>query len=149
MCSRFSAEACPVFQALPWSRQHQQDRHFSALFRLSLSSCCTFLHPPSISHSLAGAILSLFSLFLLGYNGSRVIYFFRGMTRPMSWLDEVHCSSPQFLVVSFRLFSRSGGEISRLNSSTRRSPQYSLRKACFLLLCPLSSFETLLKLLPF
>ena len=30
VCSSFSAEACAILQALRWSRQHQQLRHFSS-----------------------------------------------------------------------------------------------------------------------
>ena len=35
VCSRFSAEACAILQALCWSRQHQQVCHFTSLLLLS------------------------------------------------------------------------------------------------------------------
>ena len=65
-----------------------------------------------------------------------VTHFFRGMTRPVSWSYEVRCSSYlQFHVVASHLsylliFSRTGGRLSRLNSSTHR-PWCTLKNLCF------------------
>ena len=41
VCSSFSAKTCAILHALCWSRQHQQDHHFSSL--LLLSGSCSIL----------------------------------------------------------------------------------------------------------
>ena len=48
VCSRFSAEACAILQALCWSRQHQQVCHFTSLLLLSdsRSVLATLSFPP-------------------------------------------------------------------------------------------------------
>ena len=84
---------------------------------------------------------------LSGYNGSPDIRFSRGTTRPMSWSDgERYLRPPQSLVVSLVLslvstlvFSRTGGVLSDLNSSTHRFPRFPLRNLCLLVMFAVSS----------
>ena len=64
VCSRFSAEACGILQALCWSRQHQQVcRFFSLLLSDSRSVLATLSSPPSflLPQSLWQELSSLFS----------------------------------------------------------------------------------------
>ena len=77
---------------------------------------------------------------LSGYNRSPDTRFSREMTRLTSRPDGEHYSCPlQSLVVSLLLslvstffFSRTGGVLSHLNSSTHRLPQFLLMNLCFL-----------------
>ena len=76
---------------------------------------------------------------LSGYNGSPDIRFSRGTMRLISWPDGERYSCPlQFLVVSVLslvstpVFSRTGGVLSHLNSSTHRFPRFPPRNLCFL-----------------
>ena len=76
---------------------------------------------------------------LSGYNGSQDTRFSRETTRLMSWPDgERYLFPQQFLVVSLLsslistlLFSRTGGILSYLNSSTHRFPRFPPRNLCF------------------
>ena len=94
LCSRFSAEACAILQALCWSRQHQQVGHFSSLLLLSDSR-----HPVLsfiflfTSISVRNCFLS--SLVLSDYNGSPDTRFFRTTTQLMSWPDGERYLRPQ------------------------------------------------------
>ena len=131
----FSAEACAILQVLCWSRQHQQVCHCSSP-TIRFSFCPR--HPvlsfifPFISNTvadLAGNSL-LFPPVLSGYNGYPDIRFSRRTTRLMSCPDGERYLHPlQSLVVSIVLsllsilvFSRTGGVLSHLNSSTQRFP---------------------------
>ena len=77
---------------------------------------------------------------LSGYNKSPDTRFSRETTRLKSWPDGEHYSCPlQSLVASLFLslvftfiFSRTGGVLFHLNSSTHRSPRFPLRNSCFL-----------------
>ena len=91
VCSRFSAEACAILQALCWSRQHQQVCHFTFLFSsyltLVLSSPpCPFLHVSSYLKFCckSGRNCLLSPPVLLDYNGSPDTRFSRGTTQLIS-----------------------------------------------------------------
>ena len=47
VCSSFSAEVCPILQALYWSRKHQQACYFSSLLSDSLPVLTILSSPPS------------------------------------------------------------------------------------------------------
>ena len=96
VCSSFSAAACAILQALCLSPQHQQVYRFSFLSRLlSLCPGYAFLSSvlPTILHSVAILAGIIVSFLQLGYNGSPLTRFFHIITRPMSYPDEVRCSS--------------------------------------------------------
>ena len=136
-CSNFSAKACAILQALCWSQQHQQICHFSSLLLLSNSRSVLSSIFPFTSISVRNCFLS--SPVPSSYNGSPDIRFSRGTTRLMSWPDgERYLFLQQSLVVSLLLslistlvFSRSGGILSHLNSSTHRFPRFPPRNLCF------------------
>ena len=98
----------------------------------SRSILATLFSPPSFLYlklsGTSGRSYILSSPLLSGYNGSPDIYFFRGTTWLMSWPDgERYSCLLQYLVVSLLLslvstllFSRIGGVLSPLNSSTHR-----------------------------
>ena len=89
------------------------------------------LSPPVLSH----------------YNESPDTRFSRGTTRLMNWSDgERYFRPPQSLVVSLLLslisslvFSRTGGVLFHLNSSTHRFPQFPPRNLCSLVMLAVSS----------
>ena len=70
VCSRFSAEACAILQALRWSRQHQQVCHFSFPLRFSLYPRHSVLLRLSFYLKLSGRNYLLFSPSLSCYNRS-------------------------------------------------------------------------------
>ena len=82
-----------------------------------------------------------------GYNGSSNTRFFRGTTRLMRWPDGERYLRPlQSLVVSLLLslvstpfFSRTGGVMSHLNSSTRSFPRFPPRNLCSHVMLAVSS----------
>ena len=105
-CSRFSAEACAILQALCWSRQHQQVCHFFFLFYLTLalsSPSCTLFH---LSFYLklcgrSGRNCLLSPPVLSGYKGSPGTRFSRETMQLMSWPDgKRYLHLLQYLVVS-------------------------------------------------
>ena len=112
---------------------------FSSYLTLALSSPpCTLLHfffyfnlsgRPGWNCFLSSSVLS-------NYSGSPNTRFFRRRTSLMSWPDGERCLRPlQSLVVSLvltLLFSRTGGVLSHLNSSTHRFPRFPPRNLCFL-----------------
>ena len=147
-CLSFSAEACAILHALCWSQQHQQVCHISSLFLLSgchsflvtLSSPSSFLLPQTlwmIWQELSS--LSFCSIRLQWVPDTR---FSRGTTRLMSWPDgERYLRLIQSLAVPLlffsrihSFFSRTGGVLSHLNSSTRRFPQFPPWSLCFLVM---------------
>ena len=91
---------------------------------------------------------SLLSPILSGYNGSPDTRFSRGTTRLMSLPDGEYClRPPQSLVVSLLLslvstlvFSRTGGVLSHLNSSTHRFLRFPPRNLCSLVMLAVFSF---------
>ena len=88
---------------------------------------------------LAGTVFSLLQYYEATV-GPRILISPRGMTWLMSWPDGERYSHPlQSLVVSLLLslvstliFSRTGGVLSHLNSSTHRFPRFPLRNLCSL-----------------
>ena len=75
---------------------------------------------------------------LSGYNGSPDIHFSRGTTRLINWPDGERYLRPlQYLAASLSLvstlaFSRTGGVLSHLNSTTDRFPRFPQRNLCSL-----------------
>ena len=147
ICSSFSAEACAILQALCWFRQHQQVCHFSSLLLLSDSrSVLSFIFPFTL---ISGWNRFLCPLVLSGYNGSPDTRFSRATTRLMSWPDgKRYLFSQQSLVVSLLLslvstlvFSRTGGVLSHLNSSTHRFPRFPPRNLCFYIMLAVLSLS--------
>ena len=136
VCSSISAETCAILHALCWSRQHQQLCHFSSLLLLSdsRSVLATLFSPLSIllPQSLSETVSSL-----LQFNQATMGP--RTTTRLMSWPDgERYLRPQQCLVVTFLLslvstllFSRTGGILSHLNSSTRRFLGFPPSSLCF------------------
>ena len=106
----------------------------------TLSSPPSFLHLNLCGRSGRNCLIS--PPVLSGYNGSPDIRFSWEMTRLMSWPDGEHYLRPlQSLVVSLLLslvsalvFSRIGGVLSHLNSSTHRFPQFPPRNLCCLVI---------------
>ena len=139
VCSSFSAEAGTFFC---WSRQHHKVCHFSSLLLLSdfcsvlviLSSSLSFLLPQSLWKELFYFFCSIWLQWVAGHS------FFRGNDAPMSWPNRERQSFPlQSLVVSLLLslvytllFSRTGGVLSHLNSSTHSFPRFPPRNLCSL-----------------
>ena len=119
VCSSFSAEACAILHALYWSRQHHKVCHFFSPL-LHLSSYLKLCGRSGRNCLLCPSVLS-------DYNGSPDTRFSRGMTRQMSWPDEVrYLRSLQSLVVSVLLslvstliLSRIGGVLSHGSSDTQ------------------------------
>ena len=137
VCSSFSAEACAILQALCWSRKHQQICHFSS--RLFLSDSRSVLSSIFPFTLISGRNCFLSPPVLSGCNGSPDIRFSRATTRLMSWPDEQRYLFPQQSVgvslllsfVSALLFTRTGGTVSHLNSSTARFPRFLPRNLSF------------------
>ena len=90
--------------------------------------------------NLSGRNRLLSTLVLSGCHGSPDTHFSRGTTRLIRWPSGERYSCPlQSLVVSFSLslvstflFSWSGGELSHVNSSIHRLPQFPPRNLCSL-----------------
>ena len=138
ICSSFSAEAYAILQALCWSRQHQQVRHFSFLI---LSDPRHFVFSSVFPFTpISGRSCLLFLPVLLGYNGSPDTRFSQRTTQLMSRPDGERYSSPLqprvvsvlLFLVSTLLFSRIASVLSRRNSSTHRFPRFPLRNLCSL-----------------
>ena len=131
---RHCGEACAILHALCWSRQHQQVCHFSSLLLLSDSRSVLSSIFPLISNSvadLAGCLSSLSSCSIRLQWVPRH-WFFPGndMADDLPY-GERYLRPPQSLVVSLLLslvftlvFSRTGGVLSHLNSSTYRFPRF-------------------------
>ena len=99
VCSTFSAKACAILQAHCWSRQHQQECHFSSLLLPTLLHLffCLNLFNRSGRNCLLTPVLS-------GYNWSQDTRFFREMTWLISWPHgERYLRPPQSLAVSLLL----------------------------------------------
>ena len=100
---------------------------------VTLFSPSSFLLPQSLSET-----VFLSSPVPSGYNGSPDTRFFRMTTRLMSWPDgERYLFPKQCLVVTLLLslvstlfFSRTGGILSHLNSSTHRFPRFPPSNLC-------------------
>ena len=104
----------------------------------------TLSSPPSIFYLTLSGIsdwnYSLSLSFLLSYNGSLVFHYSWVMTRLISWPDDARSSShlqshsvfPSCLSCSLFFFSRTGGVLFYLNSSTHSFLQYRLRYSCLL-----------------
>ena len=111
---------------------------FYYLTLVLFSPPCPLLHLSSYlklcGRSSRNCLLS--SPVLSDHNGSPDTRFSQGMTQLMSWQDREHYLRPvQSLLVSVRLslvstlfFSRTGGVLSHLNSSTCRLPRISTKK---------------------
>ena len=122
---------------------------FSSCLTLVLfSPPCPFLHLSSYLKLCGRSGRScLFSRVLSGYSGSQDTRFSRGTTRLMSWSDgERYLRPPQSIVVSLLLslvstvlLSRTGGELSHLNSLTHRFPGFPTRNLFFLVMLDVSS----------
>ena len=100
---------------------------------------CPLLHL-SFYLNLCQKLFSIFSSSTVsGYYGSPDTRFSRGTTRLMSWPDGERYLFPQqslvvsllFSLVSTLVFSRTGGVLSHLNSSTYRFPPFPPRNLCF------------------
>ena len=141
VCSRYSAEACAILQALFLVSAAPTSLPFFFPFFSSLTPAlslppCLLLHL-SFYLNISGrysrnCVLS--SPVLSGYNGSPDTRFSQGTMRLMIWPDGERYSYPlQSLVVSlFHLshppsLSRIGGVFFYLNSSAHSVPQFSLR----------------------
>ena len=138
VCSSFFAEACAILQTLLISGAPTS----LPLFFSSPPNSPVFL-PPCPLHlffclNLSGRNCVLSSPILSGYNGSPDTRFPLGTMRLMSWPDGECYSCPPAIpssfssVISPNHFSRTGGILSYLNSSTHRFPQFPLRQLCFL-----------------
>ena len=133
--SSFSAEPCAIQHAFCWSRQHQQACHFSSLLLSDSRSVLTSLSSPS-SFLLPQTLWQIWQeLFFLSSCYIRLQCvpghsFPSGTTRLMSWPDGERYLRPlqSFAVslllslVSTLVFSRTGGVMPHLNSSTHRFP---------------------------
>ena len=78
LCSRFSAEACAILQALCLSRQHQQVCHFSSLLLLSdsRSVLATLFFPSSflLPQSLSETVFSLLQFYQTTMGPRTLVY---------------------------------------------------------------------------
>ena len=132
-------------QALRWSRQYQQVCHFSSFssyltVTLFSTPCSLLLLSFCLTPSGRSGRNCCLSSVLSGYNGSPDTCFSPGTTWLMSWPDrECYLHLLQSLVVSLLLslvstllFSQAGGILSQQNSSTHRSPRFTLRNLCSL-----------------
>ena len=146
LCSRFSAEACAILQALCWSRQHLQFCHFSSLLLLS-DSCsvlATLFSPSSflLPQFLSETVSSLLQFYQTAIGPQTLVSSGRRRRtdfRLMSWPDgERYLLLQQSLIVTLLLslvstflFSRTRGVLSHLNSLTHKFPRFPPRNLCF------------------
>ena len=106
VCSSFSAKACVIKQALCWSRQHQQVRHFSFLQFSSYvthvlsSSLCSLLRF-SCYLNLSGRNCFFSPPVLSADNGSPDISFFQETTQLVSLPNGERYSCPLHFFVVF------------------------------------------------
>ena len=138
------APFCPLFAGLGSVGKHATSLLFSSCLILVLFSPLCPLLRLSFYLELSGVSGRgcLLSPVLSGCNGSSDTRFSRGTMRLMSWPDwERYLRPLQFLVVSLLLsfistflFSRAGGVLSHLNSSTRRFPRFPPRNLCSLVM---------------
>ena len=138
------APFCPLFAGLGSVGKHATSLLFSSCLTLVLFSPLCPLLRLSFYLELSGVSGRgcLLSPVLSGCNGSSDTRFSRGTMRLMSWPDwERYLRPLQFLVVSLLLsfvstflFSRAGGVLSHLNSSTRRFPRFPPRNLCSLVM---------------
>ena len=142
VCSSISAEACAildVFDCLGSTNRSAIFLLFFSCLTLALSSPpCSLLHL-SFYLNLCQKLFSLFSS-AIGLQWAPDTRFFRTTTRLMSWPDGERYLFPQqclvvtllLSLISTLLFSRTGGILSRPNSSTHRFPRFPPSNLCSL-----------------
>ena len=146
-----TAPFCTLFAGLGSTSKSAISLLFSFYLALVLSSppCPLFLLSFCLNLcGTSGRNCLLSPPVLSGYNGSPDTRFSRGTTQLMSWPDgERYLRPPQCLVASLLLslvftlfFSRIGGVLSHLNSSTHRLPQFPPRNLCSLVMLVVFSF---------
>ena len=97
-CCSFSAEVFAILRAARWSRQPQQECHFSLLSGLVLATLSAFF----LSHTFGQELFFFSSTTWLQWVS--VIHFSQRMTRSMSWPGVVRCSSYPMSHVVFSYF---------------------------------------------
>ena len=85
---------CAILQAVYWSRQHQQDCHFSP-FSLTLALSLLCFSSILLAHTIWQEVGTILSFLLRSYQATMCPghSFLPSMAQPMSWAGRVHCSS--------------------------------------------------------